>query len=500
MKLFTGLQIKEIDLYTIKEEPISSLDLMERAAQNIFDLIIKKYFTDTNILIFSGCGNNGGDGLALARMLHEAGYSVRVYLVMISPSLSPDCKLNFERISKIENIQKTVVKHISEIGSFRGELIIDALFGTGLTRPLEDLALQIVQKINSSGCRVISIDVPSGLYCEDNTYNNPEGIVKATETITLQFPKLSFFFSENQKYIGEWNIVNIGLHEQAIKETNSPFLLQESSDIGHNLKKREKFSHKGNFGHALLIAGGFGKMGAAILAARSCMRSGAGLLTTYIPACGYDVIQISVPESMVVTDSCEDYISELSDLSNYSAIGIGPGIGTHEMTSDVLKRLIQTTKVPMVIDADGLNILAENKNWLKKLPNNTILTPHPKEFDRLAGVSTTSYERFIKAKEFSEKFNTILVLKGAYTQLFFPDGKVCFNSTGNPGMATGGSGDVLTGIILGFLAQGYRNEEAACLGVYLHGLSGDIALKNLGENSLIAGDIINYLPEAFMSL
>lgn len=498
MKLFTGAQIKEIDLYTIKEEPISSADLMERASEKIFEYLVRDYLKNKKILVIAGCGNNGGDGLAVARLLCDAGYSVRVCLIKYTKNLSVDCKLNFDRISKYEKIQKYVVEHVFELNISSDEIIIDALFGTGLTRPLENLALETVNKINSSGCRVISIDIPSGLFCEDNTHNNPEGIVKATETITLQFPKISFFYPENFKYTGDWKVVSIGLHHQIILDKPSSYLFLEKTEIKQLMKKRDKFSHKGNFGHALLIAGGYGKMGAAVLASRSCLRTGTGLLTSYIPRCGYDIMQISTPESMVITDSCQEYISDLPDLSFYSAIGIGPGIGTNELTGDMLKQLILKVKVPLVIDADGLNILSVNKKWLNKLPENTILTPHPKEFDRLAGDSSDSFERCQKAGEFSKKYKVIVVIKGAFTQIHYPDGTICFNSTGNPGMATGGSGDVLTGIILGFLAQGYRSEEAVKIGVYLHGLAGDIAAGKLGEDSIIASDIIKFLPEAFI--
>ncbi len=500
MKLFSSDQIKTIDKYTIKHEPISSVNLMERASQNIFSKISELCYKGSEFVVVASSGNNGGDGLAVARLLHNAGYSVRVILVQVSGKLSGDCDINFNRLTEIKKIQKDVVKHVSEINFSNREIIIDALFGSGLSRPVEKLALEIVKKINSSGCRVISIDLPSGLFCDDNSGNNPEGIVKADYTLSLQFPKISFFFSENYKYTGEWFVLPIGLHPQIISEEYSPFIYLEDWEIKPLLKKREKFSHKGNFGHALIISGSYGKMGAAVLVSRACMRAGAGLLTSYIPACGYNIMQISSPESMVITDSCQKYVSELPDVAPYSAIGIGPGIGTHELTGEILKKLIESVRVPLIIDADGLNLLAANKKWLRNLPENTILTPHPKEFDRLAGESSTSFERFKRAALFSKRYKTIVVLKGAYTQIFSPDGNCFFNSTGNPGMATGGSGDVLTGIILGLLAQGYKPVNAAKIGVYIHGLSGDMAASITGQYSLTASQIVEYLPSAFKTL
>lgn len=497
MKLFSTRQIASIDQFTIANEPISSCELMERASSEIYNKITELFSKDAEFVVIAGHGNNGGDGLVVARLMAQSNFKVRVLLVSQIEKLSPDSKINFERLRTISSIKCQFIKKSSEIDFASDEVIIDALFGSGLTRPLEGLALETVIKINNSGCKVASIDIPSGLMGEDNSGNNKEGIVKANYTLTLQFPKISFFFSENSKYTGKWFVLPIGLHKDIIEKEPSPFFYTEIDTIKNIIKKRDQFSHKGNFGHALLMAGSYGKMGAAVLSAKACMRTGVGLLTTHIPECGYEIVQISVPEAMVSIDTCREFISELPSLKNFNSIGIGPGIGTNPLTLELLRKLIENAFVPFVLDADALNLISENKDMLKLLPVNTIITPHPKEFDRLAGNSESSYERLLKAKQLAKKYNLIIILKGAYTQIVFPDGKCFFNSTGNPGMATGGSGDVLTGIILGLLAQGYSSFEAALLGVYLHGLSGDVSAKGNSQESLIASDIIENIGNAY---
>lgn len=497
MKLFSTRQIASIDQFTIANEPISSCELMERASSEIYNKITELFSKDTEFMVIAGHGNNGGDGLVVARLMAQSNFKVRVLFVTQIEKLSPDCKVNFERLKTISSIKYQFINKSSEISFNSNEVIIDALFGSGLTRPLEGLALEMVIKINNSECKVVSIDIPSGLMGEDNSKNNKEGIVKADYTLTLQFPKVSFFFAENSKFTGKWFVLPIGLHKEIIEKESSSFFYTEIDTIKNILKKRDQFSHKGNFGHALLIAGSYGKMGAAVLSAKSCMRTGVGLLTTHIPECGYEIVQISVPEAMVSIDTCHEFISELPSLKNYNSIGIGPGIGTNPLTLELLRKLIENVSVPIVLDADALNLISENKDMLKLLPVNTIITPHPKEFDRLAGNSESSYERLLKVKQLAEKYNLIIVLKGAYTQIVFPDGECFFNSTGNPGMATGGSGDVLTGIILGLLAQGYSSFEAALLGVYLHGFSGDLSAQENSQESLIASDIIDNIGNAY---
>jgi NAD(P)H-hydrate epimerase len=347
---------------------------------------------------------------------------------------------------------------------------------------------------------VVAIDLPSGLLCDENRFNSG-AIVRATVTLTLEFPKLALFFRENEPYFGIWKIVKFGLSPKAVDEIPSPRFFVEQERVSSILKKRKLFSHKGSYGHGLLISGCKGKLGAALLAARGAMRAGLGLLTVHLPGSAGSVLQGSLPEAMSSFDSEKEFVSGLPDTSKYNAIAAGPGLGTDPKTADVIKDLIDNAKTPLLLDADALNLLASNPTWLKKLPANTILTPHPVEFDRLAGiVSKTEEERLLMAEQFAISYGVIVVLKGAFTRILFPDGTIYFNSTGNPGMATAGSGDVLTGILLGLLCQGYTPGEAALLGVFLHGRSADLRAAATSEESLIASEIADYLGDAFASL
>jgi NAD(P)H-hydrate epimerase len=501
MKLFTCNQITEIDQLTMKLEPISSIDLMERASAQVADWIILHVGNTQPVYFFAGPGNNGGDALAVARMLAWAGLNCTVFLSTFGRELKGDPAVNWQRL---EEQNKVLLKRIdsgNEIPEIPSEvLIIDGLFGSGLNKPLNGLAKKIVEKINQSGAEVISIDIPSGLFGEDNSGNDLSGIIKASQTLTFQFPKLSFFFPENDQFVGEWTVLPIGLHPEAIDQTESHFHFLTKESISGKMMKRTKFSHKGTYGHALLIAGSYGKMGASVLASKACLRAGVGLLTSHIPKLGYEIIQNSVPEAMTSIDSSETVFSEVPDLTSFSAIGIGPGLGKKTETQLALNTLLQAKCPKLVLDADALNIISENKDWLHLLPENAILTPHPREFDRLAGSSVHSFQRLQLQLRFSAEHKVIVVLKGAHSCITFPDGRVFFNSTGNPGMATAGSGDVLTGIILGLLAQNYTPEDAALIGVYLHGLAGDLAAKKWGRQAMIASDIVDQLGSAFLQL
>ena len=501
MKLFTCKQIAGIDRLTMQLEPISSIDLMERASFKIADWVIHNINHDQQVYLFAGPGNNGGDALAVARMLAWSNLNCTVFLADFGRELKGDPAINWQRL---EEQNKVILKRIDSEDSIpeipSDTIVIDGLFGSGLNKPLDGLTKKIVQRINQSGATIIAIDIPSGLFGEDNSKNDLSSIIRANHTLTFQFPKLSFLFPENCEFVGDWTVLPIGLHPAAIDQTESNLHFLTKEFISGKIKKREKFSHKGTYGHALLIAGSFGKMGASVLASRACLHSGVGLLTSHIPLSGYEIIQNSVPEAMISIDSSETVFSEVPDLSAFSAIGIGPGLDKKQETQQALKTLLQAKPIKLVIDADALNILSENKDWYNLLPENAILTPHPKEFERLAGASFNSFERLQKQIQFSEKLKVIVVCKGAHSCITFPDGGVFFNSTGNPGMATGGSGDVLTGIILGLLAQNYSPEDAALLGVYLHGLAGDLAATENGEYSLVAGDIIKHLGKAFLQL
>lgn len=497
MKLFLTSQIREIDRLTIEKEPVSSINLMECAADAIFRWFASNISAHRKIIVFAGPGNNGGDGLALARLLVEAGYYVEVYLLE-SSALSPDCLVNLDRLKK-QGISK--IYQIKSDNDFPligcDSYVVDALFGSGLSRPLSDLPAKLIKNLNDSGAEIISIDIPSGLFGDENPVPNSNSVVQASITLTLQFPKLSFFFAENEKYIGKSIVLPIGLNEEAISSTFSPYHYADYSLVTSLLRIRSKFSHKGDFGHCLIIAGSKGMIGATVLASTSCIKSGSGLVTAHVPKIGYQILQQSVPEVMVEVDENEYCFTSVASISKYSAIAIGPGLDKSQLTVDGVRKLMKDIRSPLVIDADGLNILAENPDLMNLIQPNTVLTPHPGEFDRLFGKSDSYFHRFKRAVEMAEKYNTVIVLKGAYTQIICPDGKTYFNSTGNSGMATGGSGDVLTGIITSFLGQGYNPVSSSILGVYIHGLAGDIAAEDMGENSITASDIICYLGDAF---
>jgi NAD(P)H-hydrate epimerase len=501
MKIPNVGQIREADAYTITHEPIASIDLMERAAGKCFQWLLLNYGRGVTYKIFCGTGNNGGDGLVIARMMAEKNISVETYVVRFSEKCSDDFNANYQRLSKFNKVKLADINAAADFPLLQdSDVIIDAIFGSGLSKPVtEGIAADVIKRINKTKATVIAIDIPSGLFADDNSTNTGE-IVHAKETLTFQFPKLSFLFAGNEPYVGKWMVLPIGLHKDFIREMKVNNFLAEAEDCHSILKPRSNFSHKGVFGHALLVCGSYGKMGAAVLSARSCIRSGAGLVTAHVPECGYTIMQTAAPEIMCNIDSNHKILTDNIDVSTYNAIGIGSGIGTDEMTQKALKLLIQNSGNPMVFDADAINILAENKTWLSFVPKNSIFTPHPKEFERLAGKSANENERQQLQIAFSKKYGVYVALKGAYTCISTPAGDCYFNSTGNPGMATAGSGDVLTGIITGLLAQKYTSFEACVLGVYVHGLAGDIAAKQLGFEALTANDIIAFMGKAFKKL
>jgi hydroxyethylthiazole kinase-like uncharacterized protein yjeF len=486
-KILSARQIQETDVYTIKHEPISSIELMERAS-NAFSSAIERRLSKTQkIIITCGIGNNGGDGLAVSRILMSKGYQVTPVLVKFSEHLSPDCLSNFKQLSAVHVIEKG--SDIPEFSSY--DVIVDAILGSGLTRPIEGLVAKVIAKINESNQPIFSIDIPSGLYCDQLSHSKCS--IKSDLVITFQRPKLAFFFLENNDFIKEWLVVDIGWSEdfmQRQKTTN--FILDQT--IAKRVEVRSKYSHKGNYGHSLIISGSYGKMGAAVLASKACLRSGIGLLTTVVPPCGYYIMQATVPEAMCLTGGDGSCITALPNIDAFNAIGIGPGIGTTSETKEVLRQLFQKiSNQYLVIDADGLNIISQNKELLNQLPIDSVLTPHPKEFERLVGKWKDSVERLKKQRQFSLDYRCILVLKGANTCITDQTGNAYWNTSGNPGMATGGSGDVLTGIITGLLGQKYAPLEAALLGVYFHGKAGDSAAALKGEYALIASDLIEQL-------
>ena len=503
MKIFTAAQIHELDNYTITHEPIKSIDLMERAAKTITRAIMDEWTDRTPMVIFAGPGNNGGDALAVARLLAEENYKVSVYLFNIHNKLSDDCAANKQRL-----IDSKRVGHFTEVTlNFdppeltEDMVVIDGLFGSGLNKPLIGGFASLVKYINQCPAKVVSIDIPSGLMCEDNTYNIHSNIIRADLTLTLQQKKLSMMMADCQKYIGRLRVLDIRLSKEYIDKTEANCRILEEQDVRRLLMPRDDFAHKGAMGNALIIAGNYGMAGAAVLATRACLRSGVGKVTVHTPRRNYLVMQTAVPEAVMQMDHEETYFSESVDSTDFDALGIGPGLGLVENTAIALIGQIRRTSCPIVADADALNILANHQAWMQQLPSGIIMTPHPKEFDRMAGsTSNNDYERLIRAQQMAEHIKGYIILKGHHSALCMPDGHIVFNATGNSGMATAGSGDVLTGILTALLARGYDKGTACQLGMYLHGLAGDLAAKEVGKESLVASDIIQFLPKAFLKL
>lgn len=500
MKILRAEQIRAADQFTIQHEPIDSIDLMERAAAACCRWLESHFPAGQRFKIFCGTGNNGGDGLAIARMLNHSGFSVEVFVCGDNNKSSADFISNEKRFLSSDPMG---LKRLHTEKDFpvleEGVVVIDALFGTGLSRPVKGLVAQLIGYMNQSNAVVVAIDLPSGLSA-DSPPEEGSAVVYANHTLTFQSPKLSFMFPSGGIYVGRWTILDIGLDRNFLRTVTSALNYFTQAEASLILKKRPKFSHKGNFGHALLVSGSKGKSGAAVLAARACLRSGVGLLTVHAPGCATTVLQTTVPEAMVVPDPQEEFLSATFDVSDFSAIGIGPGIGTGELTWETVRHLLYTYRKPMVLDADALNLLAQHQEWYDYLPAGSILTPHPKEFERLTRKAKDDPDRFSLQQEFSKKHKVYVVLKGAHTCICAPDGSVFFNSSGNPGMARGGSGDALTGIILGLLAQSVEPLEAALLGVYIHGLSGDIAASLRTETGMTAGDLVRALPFAWKKL
>ena len=489
MKIPNILAARAADAYTIENEPNSSVDLMERAATQIyFWLMHNMKSREVSIKIFCGMGNNGGDGLVLARLLATNDIFAQVYIVHVSENFSHDCEVNYERLKAIPDVPIFGVFSREDFPKIDdNDIVIDALFGSGLNRPLDGLAADIVNHINDNQSIRIAIDIASGLNGDSICAGGP--IARADYTLSMQFPKMAFLYPENEPFVGKWEVLDIKIHPDYIENVETTNFYTTADVVRPLLHKRGKHSHKGTYGHALLIAGSTGKIGAALLASEACMRSGVGLLTTHLPKSAMLPLQVYLPEAMISPDKSDNYFSQVPDLQPYNAVGVGPGLGKAEETVNALKHLIQEVKVPMVLDADALNIISENRTWLSFLPERSIITPHPKEFERLFGKTDNSQQRLELQREMSKQYNIIIVLKGANTSITFPNGSCFFNSTGNPGMATAGSGDVLTGIILSLLAQRYTPEEAAIIGVFMHGRAGDIAASKLGQESMIASDI-----------
>lgn len=486
MKILIGEQLTTLDQYTIEHEPIRPLDLMERAAEALTAKIISRWSASTPVYVFAGPGNNGGDGLAVARMLAERGYTVKAWLFNVSASLSLDCRQNYDRLLATERATVVEVRQGFEFPHItRGDLIIDALFGRGLNKALRGGFVSVVKSINQTRADVVSLDMPSGIATEDNTYANHDEAIHATLTLTIGTPKLALLMAENARNVGQWETVDIGLSQTWIDNALTPFTLTEPEDVTALMRPRPVFAHKGTFGYACLVSGSKGMAGAAILSAKACMRSGVGRLCVQTEECNIPLLQMTVPEAVV------------GQRANFTAIGVGPGMGRDEAAADLLRETIAYADAPMVVDADALNLLSTHKEWLAQLPAKSILTPHPAELERLVGLCDNDYDRLLRALDLAKAHGLIVVLKGHYTAICTHTGEVMFNQTGNAGMATAGSGDALTGLLTGLLAQGYKPTDAARLGVWLHGLAGDIAAQRYGQECMTASDLIKCLPKAY---
>lgn len=494
MKILSPSNIKKADEHTIKQQSISSIDLMERAALLCTQAVVRDWGNRTSkIHIFCGTGNNGGDGLAIARLLAFRDYKVCVYLLDGKPT--EDNSINLQKVKENSKIE---IKNTQDFSANKNDLIIDAIFGMGLNRSLDGNYKDVIQILNTSTGIKIAVDIPSGLYAHRPNQKS-DTIFKADKVYTFHAPKLSFLFPSSSQYIKEFEVLDIHLDRVFAEQTEEKHFYTIPSDVKKLLKTRDKYTHKGTFGHALLVAGSKGKMGAAILAAKAILKSGAGMLTVHIPHEGLDIMQTSFPEAMCSINEHAEIFTSLPSLKN-KTIGIGPGIGTDDLTIQAFKKLLTSTHSPMVIDADAINILSMQPDLLKLVPPQSILTPHPKEFQRLVGNWNHDFERLELQREFSIKYQLVVVLKGAHSSISDTQGNVFFNSTGNNGMATAGSGDVLTGIITSLLSQNYEPIHAAILGVFIHGLAGDIALSTESEESLVASDIINHLGKAFKEI
>ena len=509
MKVFSAGQIRKWDNFTIAQEPVASIDLMERAATACCKWLIGKNFGLKHFLLFCGKGNNGGDGLALARLLISHKCRVTVYILEYGNIGTSDFQTNLERLHPISRdihyLQSPEFFPTVPDLVLEEAVIVDAIIGTGLNKPLQGITAALAEHINRLKAQVISIDMPTGLYSDSSSKGNV--VVKATQTLSFQSQKLAFLLPENEPFIGEVHILDIGLHENFEAAETAPFEIIDRAAVRAIYKPRKKFSHKGSYGHAALVSGSRGMMGAAILSSRACLHSGIGKLTCYIPACGYEVLQTTVPEAMCRT-SGDDYIIAIPGLGAYEAVGIGPGIGRVPSNVQLLKDIFKSVKQPMLIDADALNIIGENMELLKLVPPQSILTPHPKEFERLFGAVNNDFERIHLALQKSKEYNIHILLKGHYSFISMPPSaqpdllslKGYFNPTGNPGMAKAGSGDVLSGIITALLGQGYSPLQSCVLGTWLHGMAGDIASEKFTQEAMVAGDIIACLPYAFKEL
>lgn len=498
MNIYNPKQIQDIENATCHAQGINSLELMERAASAVSVELMSRFLPSQRFVVVAGPGNNGGDALAVARQLIEHGYrKLEIFLFNVTEKLSHDCEEMRKKLITMEDVDFTeVTKEFSPPYLSDKDVVVDGLFGVGLRHTLSGGFQALASLINDSGAYVVSIDIPSGLFSEWNNGSNHRDMIHANLTLTFQFPKLAFLIEDNAKVIGEWKVLEIDLDEKKIKDTPAEYKLVEGYMVRSFLRPRAPFSAKRDYGSVLLMAGSKGMMGAAVMASRAVLKSGAGLVTVHSAASGYPIVQTAVPQALFEPDRNENFITDMLPHHAHQVVAVGPGIGTHNATVDALEFLLKNSSAPLLLDADALNCISKRSSLLSMLPPYTVITPHAGEFDRLFGEQPNAESRLRKAIEMARHYNIIIVLKGHYTACIRPGGKVFFNSTGNPGMATAGSGDVLTGIIAAFMAQGMRPEIAASVGVYIHGLAGDLAAEELGEYGVTASDIADFVGRA----
>ncbi|WP_160136908.1 NAD(P)H-hydrate dehydratase [Chryseobacterium sp. c4a] len=497
MKVFTTQQIRDWDQFTISTEPISSIQLMERASMAVANWLSEHCKIHRRVVLFCGNGNNGGDGLAVARMLYLKGFDVDVFIKDFKGEFSEDALVNLKRLESISGVSVRTFNQIEHYKFDDKTIIIDALFGTGLSRPLHGEYKDLVDGINKKNHIKIALDIPAGLPV-DGIFDDNFSVLKADYTLTFQCWKRSFLHPETGKYTGKVIVLDIGLSKDYNEATKTDYFVIDERSVKSFFKSRNEFAHKGNYGKVIIVGGSYGKIGAVVLATKSALKAGAGLTFTFAPRCGYEIVQISCPEAMFI-EGGEQWIKGFN-IDKGTTIGIGPGLGTHEDTQKGLLAFLEDYHTPLVLDADALNSISEDHKNLQLIPKKSIITPHPKEFERLFGKTENSFKRLELAREKAKEFSLYIVLKDHHTQVVTPEGDVYYNLTGNAGLAKGGSGDILTGILTSLLAQGYSEQETCILGVWLHGKAADFAAKKHSKESMLPTDVMDELGSVFTEL
>lgn len=497
MKIFTVENIRSADQYTIENEPVSSVQLMERASSLCVEWIFSNCKHHTKFVIFCGNGNNGGDGLAIARMLYLKGFDIDVFINKEQLKFSDEALINYKRLKDISGISLRDFNETSTYNFDEKTVIIDALFGTALSRNPEGIFKTVIEVLNSKNNPKISIDIPSGLFANQMNDENST-IFKADYTLTFQFWKKTFLHPETGNFAGKVIVLDINLVQEFIENTQTDDFVIDDEIILNIFKIRQDFAHKGTYGKSIIVGGSYGKIGAVVLATKSALKTGSGLTFVLAPNCGYEILQTSVPEAMFM-DGGEKFINQIEEVEN-TVYGIGPGLGTEKETEKALLEFLEYHQAPLILDADALNIISTDNSYVKLIPKKSIITPHPKEFERLFGKTENSFERLGLAKTKAKELGIYIVLKDHHTQLITPEGTVFYNITGNSGLAKGGSGDILTGIITSLLAQKYSEQEAAILGVWLHGKAADLAAEKYSKEAMQPTDVINEIGNVFLHL